>query len=57
MAENMKNMRAYVKENLDIPLYTMLPKGGRKNCLKNKGESIHTYKSKDSPPYHPLVEK
>ena len=46
MTDRRKKMRAYVRENLEIRLYTKLQKFGKK-----KGKSSHTWKPRDNPQY------
>ena len=48
MADKRKNTRAYVKENLDIPLYKELHVVNRRNNTKKKGEAIHTWKPREN---------
>ena len=42
MADRRKNTRAYTRANRDIPMYTDLPHGGRKNLNKKKVDTNPT---------------
>ena len=51
MDDRRKNTRAYVRENLEIPLYTKLENVAKKFLPKKKGESSHTWKPRDNVQY------
>ena len=44
MADRRKNTRAYTRANFDVPMYTDLPRGGRKNLNKKKADPNPTLK-------------
>lgn len=44
MANKRKNMRDYMRVNLDVAMYIDLPQGGRKNQNKKKTDSNPTWK-------------
>ena len=48
MADRRKNTRAYTRANLDIPMYTDLPQGGRKNLNKKREDPNPTWKTRGS---------
>ena len=48
MADGRKNTRAYTRANPDIPMYTNLPQGGRRNLNKKKADPNPTWKTKGS---------
>ena len=54
MVDKRKNTRAYVKGNLDIPLYEELPIVNRRNNSKKKDEAMHTWKPRDNVHSNPL---
>ena len=48
MADRRKNTRAYTRANPNIPMYTDLPQGGRRNLNKKKANPNPTWKTKGS---------
>ena len=48
MANKRKHTRAYTRANLDVPMYTDLPQGGRKNLNKKKADPNPTWKPRGS---------
>ena len=61
MFDKRKATRSYAKENLKVLLYEELPPIGRKNKMKKKGETSHTWRPKDSvhnnSQCHPMVNR
>ena len=53
MANRRKDTRSYAKANLEIPLNEELPPPTRKNGQKKKGETSHTWRSKDNAHHNP----
>ena len=52
MIDRRKNTRAYMKENLEVPLYTELPHDGRKNKPIKKGDPNCTLEPTDNATTH-----
>ena len=48
MADRRKNTRAYTRANPNIPMYTNLPQGGRRNLNKKKAYPNPTWKARGS---------
>ena len=48
MADRRKNTRAYTRANPNIPMYTDLPQGGRKNLNKKRVDPNPMWKTRGS---------
>ena len=48
MADRRKNTSAYTRANLDVPMFTNLPHGGRKKLNKKKADPNPTWETRGS---------